>query len=145
MLQVFSSFDGPTQFLPPYRGLKNGKQCQWCLPIDNDWKDVSRIYIYTCENDLYIHWIVTPSFPHAKSNTAFLWTFLPFSPLAPFPINRRWLGEWRVWRNTLPTHTPLQLIIMFTIYIVQISMCIWSNALYNIGNLCYDISTQYLN
>ena len=32
---------------------------------------------------------------------------------------------------------------MFTIYIAQISMCIWSNALYNIDNLCYYISTLY--
>ena len=31
---------------------------------------------------------------------------------------------------------------MFTIYIAQISMCIWSNALYNIDNLCYYISTN---
>ena len=32
---------------------------------------------------------------------------------------------------------------MFTVYIAQISMCIWSNALYNIDNLCYYMH-QYI-
>ena len=35
------------------------------------------------------------------------------------------------------------MIMMFTTYIAQISMCIWSNALYNIDNLCY-ITSVYL-